>query len=230
MYYGQAWATDNRTFFYVRPDDAMRPYQVWRHTLGTPVGEDALVFQEDDDAFYVSVVLEKDEQVILIQAGSKVTDECWFVPADDPTAAPKVIQPRIQDLEYNVDHHGDRFFITTNHEAVNSRLMEAPDSAPGIENWREVIPHHDDVKLNGIDVFADYIALLRTHRGAAPHPLDAPVRRRDPDDRAARGGVHGGAERQPRVRLQDHPLQLHVARHADDHLRLRHRGAHARPA
>jgi oligopeptidase B len=160
VYYGSAWSTDNRTLFYVRPDDAMRPYQIWRHVLGTPPSEDALVFQEDDEHFYVGVNLEKDEQVILIHAGSKVTDEFWFLPAAEPAAEPTVIQPRVQDLEYAPDHHGDRFFIVTNHDAVNFRLMEAPVANPGLDNWREVIAHRDDVKLDGVDVFADHLVLF----------------------------------------------------------------------
>jgi oligopeptidase B len=160
VYYGSAWSTDNCTLFYVRPDDAMRPYQIWRHVLGTPPSEDALVFQEDDEHFYVGVNLEKDEQVILIHAGSKVTDEFWFLPAAEPAAEPTVIQPRVQDLEYAPDHHGDRFFIVTNHDAVNFRLMEAPVANPGLDNWREVIAHRDDVKLDGVDVFADHLVLF----------------------------------------------------------------------
>jgi oligopeptidase B len=160
VYYGAAWSTDNATFFYTRPDDAMRSYQIWRHRLGTPAHADALVFQEDDEHFFVQVHLEKDEQVIVVHAGSKVTDEVWFLPADQPTADLTVIQPRVHGLEYAVDHHGDRFFITTNHEAVNFRLMEAPVAAPALENWTEVVGHRDDVKLDGIDVFQDFIVLF----------------------------------------------------------------------
>jgi oligopeptidase B len=160
VYYGSAWATDNRTFFYTRPDEAMRPHQVWRHTLGTPAGDDVLVFEEPDEHFFVAVGLEKDEQVVLFHAGSKVTDEYWYLPADQPTAELTLVQPRVAGLEYAIDHHGDRFFITTNHEAENFRLMETPVASPGIENWTEVIPHLDDVKLDGIDVFAGYLVLF----------------------------------------------------------------------
>ncbi len=160
VYYGSAWSTDNRTFFYTRPDEAMRPYQVWRHALGRPPAEDTLVFQEDDEHYFLGVNLEKDEQVILIHAGSKITDEFWFLPADQPTSAPRIIQPRIHGLEYSPDHHTGRFFIVTNHEAVNFRLMEAPEGAPGIENWTEVLPHREDVKLDGIDGFATHLVLF----------------------------------------------------------------------
>jgi oligopeptidase B len=160
VYYGSAWSTDNRTFFYTRPDAAMRPYQVWRHTLGTRPDDDVLVFQEDDEHFFLGVGLDKSERFILIHAGSKITDEFHFLAADAPTAAPTVLQPRIHGLEYAPDPHGDRFFITTNHDAVNFRLMETPISAPGIDNWTEVLAHRDDVKLDGVEVFADYVVLF----------------------------------------------------------------------
>ncbi|HZN14098.1 MAG TPA: S9 family peptidase [Acidimicrobiales bacterium] len=159
-YYGSAWSTDNATFFYTRPDGAMRPYQVWRHRLGTPVADDVLVYQEDDDAYFLGVHLEKDEQVIMLHAGSKITDEWRYFPANQPDAEPIILQARVPGLEYSPDHHGDRFFITTNHEAVNFRLMETPVNAPGMENWTEVIPHRDDVKLDGVDGFADYLVLF----------------------------------------------------------------------
>jgi oligopeptidase B len=185
LYYGAAWSTDNATLFYIRPDEAMRPYQVWRHTLGTPVADDTLVFQEDDEHFFLGIDLEKDEQVIVIHIGSKVTDEVWFLPADDPTAELRVVQPRVHGLEYTVDHHGEQFFVTTNHEAVNFRLMAAPVASPGIDNWTEVIPHRDDVRLDGVDVFAGHLALferaealrrIRVMRLAdgATHTIDQP--------------------------------------------------------
>jgi oligopeptidase B len=160
VYYGSAWAADSRTFFYTRPDDAMRPHQVWRHTLGAPADDDALVFQEDDEHFYVGVSLEKDEKVILIHVGSKITDEVWFLSAGDPTAELTVVQPRIHGLEYSVEHHDERFFVVTNHEAVNFRLMATPVATPGIEHWTEVLPHRDDVKLDGVDAFAEFVLLF----------------------------------------------------------------------
>ena len=160
VYYGSAWATDNDTFFYVRPDDAMRPYQVWRHTLGTPAAEDVLVYQEDDDHFFVSVHLEKDERALLIHAGSKTTDEFRWLPADQPQGEFRLFQERIHGLEYAPDHNGDRWFIVTNHEAVNFRLMEAPEERTGVAEWTEVLPHRDDVKLDGIDGFRDHLVLF----------------------------------------------------------------------
>src|SRR4051812_40188898 len=108
-YYGSAWAADNRTYFYVKPDDAMRPYQLWRHALGTSADDDVLVFQEDDERFYLGVGTTKDERFIVLHVGSKVTDEIWFLDASDNTGDFRVVQPREQEVEYSLEHHGDRF-------------------------------------------------------------------------------------------------------------------------
>jgi len=86
-YYGSAWAADNRSYFYVKPDDAMRPYQLWRHTLGTAASDDVLVFQEDDERFYLGVGTTKDERFIILHVGSKVTDEIWYLDASDAAGA-----------------------------------------------------------------------------------------------------------------------------------------------
>jgi len=165
-HYGSAWASDDRTFFYVKPDEAMRPFQVWRHVLGTPAEDDVLVFQEDDERFYVGVGTTKDERYVLVHAGSKVTDEVWYLPADDPTAEPRVIQPREQEVEYGVEHHGDRFLIITNADgAEDFKLMSTPDHFPGREHWTEVLPHRPGVKLAGIDVFKDHLVLFERCEG-----------------------------------------------------------------
>jgi oligopeptidase B len=165
-YYGSAWAADNRTYFYVKPDDAMRPYQLWRHTLGTPASDDVLVLQEDDERFYLGIGTTKDDRFVIVHLGSKVTDEIWYLDATQPTGELRVVQPREQDVEYSLEHHGDRFFIVTNADgAEDFKLMEAPDSAPGRDNWSEVIPHRPGVTLSGVDVFADHIVLFERADG-----------------------------------------------------------------
>jgi len=165
-YYGSAWAADNRTYFYVKPDDAMRPFQLWRHTLGTSADDDGLVFQEDDERFYLGVGTTKDDRFIILHLGSKVTDEVWYLDATDPYGEFRVIQQREQDVEYSVEHHGDRFFIVTNVDgAEDFKLMEAPDSSPGRAQWTEVIPHRPGTTLSGIDVFTDHIVLFERADG-----------------------------------------------------------------
>jgi oligopeptidase B len=165
-HYGSAWASDNRTFFYVKPDETQRPFQLWRHVLGTPTEDDVLVHQEDDERFFLGVGTTKDDAFILLHLGSKVTDEVWFLRADEPTGDFTVVQPREQDVEYGVEHHGERFFVVTNADgAEDFKLMEAPDSAPGRANWTEVVPHRPGIKLGGIDVYADHLVLFERTAG-----------------------------------------------------------------
>jgi len=165
-YYGSAWALDNRTFFYVKPDDAMRPFQLWRHTLGTPASDDVLVLQEDDERFYLGVGTSKDDRFVIVHLGSKVTDEVWFLDAEDPEGAFTVVQPREQDVEYGVEHRDGRFFVVTNADgAEDFKLMEAPVATPGRDHWTEVVPHRPGVKLSGIDVYADHLVLFERADG-----------------------------------------------------------------
>ncbi len=164
MTYGAAWASDNRTFFYVRQDAAMRPYQLWRHTLGTPAADDVLIHQEDDEGFFVSVDRTKDGAMLLHSLGSKVTSECRFLRADDPTGEWTVLAPRRQDVEYDVDHQGGRFVIVTNAGgAGNFALVEASVEDP--EAWTELVPYDPAVRLLGIDVARDHIALQERAEG-----------------------------------------------------------------
>jgi oligopeptidase B len=163
-YYGAAWANDGVTVLYTRPDEAMRPWQVWRHRLGTPVIDDVLVFQEDDERYYVAVERTRSGRFLVVTSASKLTTEVWFVDADTPSGALTVVEPRREGIEYHVEHHhsevhGDRFFVLTNDEAVNFRLAVAPVASPGRTSWTEMVPHRDDVRLDDVDAFADHLVL-----------------------------------------------------------------------
>jgi oligopeptidase B len=158
--YGVAWASDNRTVFYTTLDESRRPWRVWRHHLGTDRADDVIVHQEDDDRFFCSVERTRSGGFIVIDLRSAVTSETRLLRADDPDGAFAVLQERRQDVEYGLDHHGDRFFIMSNEDAPNFRLVEAPVSDPSPANWRELIPHSADVKLEGIAAFADHLVVL----------------------------------------------------------------------
>ena len=168
--YGSAWAGDD-TAFYVRPDAAERPYQVWRHTLGTDPADDVLVYEDLDERFFVEVDLSLTEAWIHITSGSKVTTEELLVPADDPTRAPVVVEPRAQGVEYEVIHapspvDGDRFVILTNaDDAVNFKLVSAPVATPGREQWTDLVPHRPDVKLEGVSAFAGHLVRYERREG-----------------------------------------------------------------
>ena len=166
-YYGVEWANDDRTLFYTVLDDSQRPWQLWRHRLGTESSDDVLVHQEDDDHFHLSIDKTRSEGFLLLNLSSMVTSEVRYLPADDPDGAFRIVEPRRQGLEYSIDHHGERFFVVTNAgDAVNFKLCEAPVDDPGSAQWREVIPHRDDVKLDGIDAFASHLLLYERAEGA----------------------------------------------------------------
>src|SRR5258707_4103634 len=156
VYYGSAWSADSRTFFYVRPDKAMRPYQVWRHALGTPVDKDVVVLQEDDERFELSVEMTKSERYIIFTASSQVTSESRCLRSHVPDSEPMLIEARRHGIEYSVDHQGDRFLVLTNDGARNFRLMAAPVDRPGRGSWQEVVPERAGVRLNSIDVHVNH--------------------------------------------------------------------------
>jgi oligopeptidase B len=158
VYYGFAWASDNKTFFYVKADAAMRPFQVWRRRLGTS-DPDVLVLQEDDERFELSVEPTKSERYIVFSSTSQVTAESRFVNADQPEAEPTLIEPRRQGIEYSVDHQEDRFLILTNDGARDFRLMAAPVSNPRRASWVEVVPEREGVRINFTDVHKNHVVL-----------------------------------------------------------------------
>ena len=159
VYYGAAWALDNRTFFYVMPDATVRPHQVWRHTLGTPPQEDVLVMQEDDERFELSVEQTKTERYILLSSTSRVTSEAWFILAGAPLEPPRLVEPRRHGVEYSVDHQDGRFLILTNDGAPNFKLVAAPVDEPGRESWTDVVPERPAVRINFTDVHADHVVM-----------------------------------------------------------------------
>jgi oligopeptidase B len=171
VYYGVAWANDRRTVFYTRPDDAMRPWQVWRHRLGTAADADELVYQEDDDRFFVSVSRARTGRVIVVTSGSKVTTEVRLIDTDAPDDPPRLVQPRAHGHEYHVEPHdavggARRLFVLTNADgAENFALAVTPLDAPSRENWVTVLPHRFDVRLDDVDAFASHVVVSERAEG-----------------------------------------------------------------
>ncbi len=164
--HGAAWANDSATVFYVRPDDALRPYQLWRHVLRTPVADDVCVHTEHDERFHLGVGTTKDERFVILHLGSMVTDEVRVLDADRPGGRFRVVEPRHQGVEYRLEHWRDRFFIVTNAGgAEDFMLVEAPDADPGRANWQVVVPHRRGVRLHGVDVFARHLVLFERTEG-----------------------------------------------------------------
>ena len=162
-YYEVEWANDNRTIFYTVLDEAKRPYRVYRHTIGT--AEDVLVYEETDERFHVAVEKTLSRSHLLIHLHSSVTSEVRYLAADDAGGEFKVLQPREQDHEYEVVERYGEFWIRTNKEAKNYRLMRAPVSDPGRQNWREVIPHRAEVKIESVEAFAHHLLVVERENG-----------------------------------------------------------------
>jgi oligopeptidase B len=159
------WATDNKTIFYVTEDAVTkRSDSFYRHVLGTAAND--LVFHEPDELYDIGAFRTRDKAFIVLESQSKTTSEARYLPADKPTEALKVVVPRASDHKYFVDHRGSLFYIRTNDHAKNYRLVAAPDTAPEMKNWKEVIPARADVKLDDFDLFKDHMAVSELQGGS----------------------------------------------------------------
>ncbi|MDP9361371.1 MAG: prolyl oligopeptidase family serine peptidase, partial [Acidobacteriota bacterium] len=159
------WATDNKTIFYVTEDNVTkRADSFYRHVLGTSTND--LVFHESDEVYDVGAFRTRDKAFLIVDSQSKTTSEARYLPAGKPDEAMRVVVPRKSDHRYFVDHRGDRFYIRTNDHAKNYRLVTAPDSAPEMKSWKEIIPARAGVKLDNFDLFKDYMAVSELKGGA----------------------------------------------------------------
>jgi oligopeptidase B len=158
---GATWASDNKTLFYSRKDEVtLRADKIYKHKLGTFATEDALVYFEKDDTFDVSVYKSKSKKYIIINSSSTLTTEYQTVLSETPDAKFKVFQKRTRGLEYSMSHYGDHFYIVTNKDkATNFKLMKTPEAQTSKENWVDVIAHREDVLLEDIDIFKDYLVV-----------------------------------------------------------------------
>lgn len=160
------WANDNEHVFYIRKDESLRAFQVFMHQLGTDSSQDVLVFHEADDTFDVNVFKTKSLEYIFIASSSTNSDEHRFIPANNVLAPWQVIQPRLHDLEYAVEHYKDEFFIITNaDDATNFKIVKTPVAKPGIENWEEFIPHCEKTLLEGFEIFKKFLVLEERTEG-----------------------------------------------------------------
>ncbi len=156
-YYSTAWSADGEHLFYTRPDAAVRPYQIWRHRVGRPQADDVLVWQEDDERFFLAVELTRSGRYVVLSAGSSTTTEVRVLAADDPEGEPVVVRAREHEHEYGVDHWGDRFVILTNLDAEDFRVVTAPLDAPG--EWTELVSHRPGRRITQVEAFDGHLAL-----------------------------------------------------------------------
>ncbi|KAA1246139.1 S9 family peptidase [Aquimarina sp. RZ0] len=164
---GSTWAADSKTLFYTKKDqETLRSNKIFRHTLGTVASEDIEVFNEEDDTFNTFVYKTKSKKYIVIGSGSTLTSEYRILRADNPTGEFKIFQPRIRGLEYGIAHYENDFYVLTNADgAKNFKLVKVSEKTTFKENWEDLIPHRDDVLLEDIDIFKDYLVISERSNG-----------------------------------------------------------------
>jgi oligopeptidase B len=159
-----AWTTDGKSIFFTTEDaTTKRSDKFFRHTLGSDKTD--LIYEEKDELFDIFTARSRDKAVILLVAESKTSTDWRYLPADSPNAELKIISPREADHEYYVDHRGDSFYIRTNKGAKNFRVVTAPVANPGQANWKELIAHRPEVKVEDLDLFANHLVLSEWQNG-----------------------------------------------------------------
>jgi oligopeptidase B len=164
---GSVWANDNKTIFYVRQDEVtLRSDKVFRHKINSNSATDVLVFDETDDTFNVSISKEKSRKYIVIGSGSTLTTEYRILNSDNPDGEFEVFQPRVRGLEYSISHYEDSFYILTNKDkATNFKLMKTPENKTAKKYWTDLIPHREDVLLEDIEIFKNYLVVEERSNG-----------------------------------------------------------------
>ena len=164
---GSTWASDNKTIFYSRKEEVtLRSDKIFKHKLGTETTKDKLVFHEKDDTFDVSVYKSKSKKYLIITSGSTLTTEYRILLANQPDKKFTIFQKRKRGLEYSISHYNDTFYILTNKDkGTNFKLMTCPETQTQQESWIDLIAHRDDVLLEGIDIFKDYLVVSERFDG-----------------------------------------------------------------
>ena len=164
--YGVAWANDNKTVFYTSKNEiTLLGEKIWRHKMGSKSSNDKLIYFEKDDTFYTGVYRSKSGKFIIIYHQSTLVSDYQILNADSPDGSFKKFTKRGTEHEYSIDHYNDKFYIITNWKAKNNRLMETPDKRTSMSNWKEVIPHRDDVHLLGMEIFKNHLVLNERKNG-----------------------------------------------------------------
>jgi len=163
---GATWANDNKTVFYMLKDTVtLRSEKIMKHTLGTPVESDVEVYYESDETFNTYIFKTKSKKYLMIASESTLTSEYRFLDAGNPDGTFKIIQPRTRGLEYSVDHFGDHFYIRTNLNALNFKLLKTPINKTEKENWEEVIPHRSEIFFENFEILKDYLVVSERNEG-----------------------------------------------------------------
>ena len=185
------FAADSDTLFYVRNEPTtLRSYQVWRHRLGSNPNSDVLIYEESDPTFDISIALSGSRKFILLNISEERASEFRYLPVNQPTGELKIIEPRRQGVIYEVDHVGDEFFIRTNLDAPDFRLMRAPQATPAAQYWNEIVPEQPGHHLSHFRAFETFVAVdVENESGTTIRVFNLPELREIPVPRPAAIGV-----------------------------------------
>lgn len=161
------WANDNKTIFYSGQDETtLRSDKIFKHKLGVNQADDVLVYYEKNETFNVEIAKSKSRKYLAIESESTLTTEYRILEADNPDGKFRIFQKRVRGLEYSINHYGDSFYILTNKDkATNFKLMKTLETATSKENWTEVIPHREDVLLEDIEIFKNFLVVEERFNG-----------------------------------------------------------------
>ena len=163
---GVVWSSDSRHVFYVRLDENHRPSKLYRHEIGTPAASDVLVHEEKDPGFFMSCGKSQSGDWIIIDCHDHQTSECWLIPANEPTAKPRLIATREAGHEYSADEaHGTLYILTNSGDAEDFRIVTAPVDDPGMKHWKDLVPHNAGTLIIDMGVFAGQLARLERAQG-----------------------------------------------------------------
>ena len=162
--YSAEWANDSRTLYYNTLDKNRREFELRRHELGADPAADKIVRQELDEAFRLNLSKTRSRKYLLMTMESSVSTEVLFREADGQEREFRLLEPRRRDVKYYVEHHGDHFYIRTNEDAVNFKLMRAPVADPSRRNWKTLMRHRKSVVIEEVEAFRGHLVVLRRDR------------------------------------------------------------------
>lgn len=160
------WGNDNKTVFYTIKDDALRSFKIFRHTIGRPTKEDVQVFHEKDETFSTFIWKTKSKKYLIIGSAATLSQEYRILEADNPTGTFRLFHPRERNLEYDISHYGDNWYIRTNKDgASNFKIMITPEASTAKENWKDLMPYDPAIYIEGIDLFSDHMVISERKGG-----------------------------------------------------------------
>lgn len=165
--YGLVWSAAGDAYFYTRVDESWRPHQVWRHVVGTDPSEDVLLYQEDDAAFWLGIGGTHDDRWLILSMGSKNTSEFHLMDLHDEAAGWRVVQPRTEGLDYDIEIDGDRLYIVHNRDRVDFDVAVAPLADPGVDNWQPLLVGAEGERILGVSAYRDFM-LVGLRAGGLP--------------------------------------------------------------